>query len=65
MVVTERRVPRGIWDRVVDRLWPVTFGVGILMTIGVIAFFALAFWIVFGAAVLKLPCDQMWRWLHE
>ena len=41
----------GVWDRLVDRLWPLTFTIGILMTVAVVAFLALSFYLVFGATL--------------
>ena len=54
-----------IWDRLVDRLWPATFSVGILMTFAVIVFLAFSFWVVFGAAAAIVLDPETSGWLQE
>jgi hypothetical protein len=63
--MTEQDVSPGVWNRVVDRLWPLTFGVGILMTVVVFAFLAFSSWLVFGAALSIVTDNETWRWLHD
>ena len=56
-------VGSGVWDRLVDRLWPLTLSIGILMTVVVFAFLAFSFCVVFRAAFLILTNTE--TWLHE
>ena len=48
----------------IDRLWPLTFTIGILMAIGVFAFLAFSFCLVFGA-VLSVVVNYELEWAAE
>jgi uncharacterized membrane protein len=63
MPVTEQHASPTVWDRLVDRLWPLTLGIGILMTVLVFAFLVFSFSVVFHAAFSILINSE--TWLHE
>lgn len=49
------------WNKWVDRFWPVTFGIGLVMTILLLACLALSFCLVYGAT-FSIFCDcETWR----
>jgi hypothetical protein len=61
--LTEQQISRNVWDRLVDRLWPVTLTIGILMTIAVFTFLVFSFCVVFHAAFSILIDSKTWPWL--
>lgn len=63
--MTEHHVSPDFCDRLVDRLWPLTLTIGILMTVVVFVFLAFSFCAVFGAALSILINSETWPWLQE